>query len=379
MSDVQPPIQPPNQPVQPLMQPAPIQPTPIQPVPPVQHVPTYPAPGSFDPAAANHSPSADAAATFQAMVVAQEIAPGTPQYIPNPNNVVEIRALTKTYGVVRAVDGLNLDVARGSILGLIGPNGAGKTTTMAVMATLLLPTSGYVRVLGLDPLEDPIGVRSKVGYMPDIVGVYDRLQVDEYLNFFAHATGIPRKERPDLVTGLLELVDLPDKRKEMVDSLSRGMKQRLSLARALLHDPELLILDEPASGLDPRARVDLRLLLQELQSMGKTIIVSSHILAELQEMCTSVAVVSRGQVVAAGNIEDIARQMGGTRRILVTYADKTEETIVVADVNEQEQLLRRLVSDEHRRVVQFKEVGTDLEDLFMQLTASPAPMEQARV
>ncbi len=287
------------------------------------------------------------------------------------NNVVEIRALTKIYGVVRAVDNLDLDVPRGSILGLIGPNGAGKTTTMAVMATLLKPTSGTAIVLGRDPSKDPIGVRSSVGYMPDIVGVYDRLQVDEYLNFFAHATGIPKKDRPGLVSGLLELVDLPDKRREMVDSLSRGMKQRLSLARALLHDPELLILDEPASGLDPRARVDLRLLLQELQSMGKTIIVSSHILAELEEMCTTVAVVAKGKVVAAGHIDEIAQRLGSGRRIQITYADRTEETIMVADLSEQEQLLRRLINDDQRRVVQFKELGTGLEELFMQLTANP--------
>jgi ABC-2 type transport system ATP-binding protein len=286
----------------------------------------------------------------------------------NVDNVVEIRGLTKVYGSVLAVDNLDLDVPRGSILGLIGPNGAGKTTTMAVLATLLKPTSGIVRVLGVDPVDDPIGVRANVGYMPDVVGVYDRLQVDEYLNFFAHATGIPKKQRPGLVSGLLELVDLPDKRREMVDSLSRGMKQRLSLARALIHDPKLLILDEPASGLDPRARVDLRLLVQELQSMGKTIIISSHILSELQEMCSTIAIIAKGRVVAAGALDTIARQAGPSRQVQVHYADHTEEVFVVADINEQEALLRKLILSDQRRVVQFKEVGTGLEDLFMQLT-----------
>lgn len=285
------------------------------------------------------------------------------------DHVVNIRGLSKFYGAVRAVDGLDLDVSRGSILGLIGPNGAGKTTTMAVMATLLKPTSGHVRVLGIDPVEDPIGVRRQVGYMPDVVGVYDRLQVDEYLTFFAHATGIQKKDRPSLISGLLELVDLSDKRDSMVDSLSRGMKQRLSLARALLHDPELLILDEPASGLDPRARVDLRLLLQELQSMGKTIIVSSHILSELQEMCSTIAIVAQGRVVASGSVAEIARSSSPGRRVQITYADLSQEMVDVADLAAQEELLRRLVGTEKKRVIEFKEIGNDLENLFMQLTA----------
>jgi ABC-2 type transport system ATP-binding protein len=204
--------------------------------------------------------------------------------------------------------------------------------------------------------------------MPDIIGVYENLQVDEYLYFFASAYGVPRNSRAGLIDGLLELVDLTVKKTSMVDSLSRGMKQRLSLARALVHDPEILILDEPASGLDPRARVDLRLLVHQLRDMGKTVVVSSHILAELQEMCSHVGIMEAGRLLAAGSPQTILEQLGGAIRVKATFADGTEEELTVATRDEQHQLLRRLVADEGREVVEYQQVGGGLEALFLQIT-----------
>ncbi len=281
---------------------------------------------------------------------------------------VVIRGLTKRYGSLLAVNELDLTVPRGSIFGLIGPNGAGKSTTFAVIASLLRPTSGTISVMGADPITKPRTVRRRMGYMPDDLGVYDNLRVDEYIEFFAASYGIPRVEWPALVDGLLELVDLNVKRSAMVNSLSRGMKQRLSLARALVHDPELLILDEPASGLDPRARVELRELLRSLNSMGKTIIISSHILAELEEMCSDVAIMEAGKLLAAGPPRQILEQLGGARTVRVRFADATSESFSVADDIEQSALLRRLVIDEARDVVEFVEESGGLEQLFMSIT-----------
>jgi ABC-2 type transport system ATP-binding protein len=207
-----------------------------------------------------------------------------------------------------------------------------------------------------------------MGYMPDNLGVYDNLRVDEYIEFFAASYGIARSEWPALVDGLLELVDLNVKRSAMVNSLSRGMKQRLSLARALVHDPELLILDEPASGLDPRARVELRELLRSLNGMGKTIIISSHILAELEEMCSDVAIMEAGRLLAAGPPRQILERLGGSRSVRVRFADATSESFTVADDAEQTALLRRLVIDEGRDVVEFVEESGGLEQLFMSIT-----------
>ncbi|MBN2621941.1 MAG: ABC transporter ATP-binding protein, partial [Acidimicrobiales bacterium] len=218
---------------------------------------------------------------------------------------IRIDHLTKRYGDLYAVRDLSLEIPRGSVFGLIGPNGAGKTTTFSVLATLLRPTSGSVTVAGLDPARHARDVRRRLGYMPDAMGVYDGLRVVEYLEFFAASYNVPRSRWRPTLDALLELVDLGTKRDAMVNSLSRGMKQRLSLARALVHDPEVLVLDEPASGLDPRARVELRNLLVELRSMGKTIVVSSHILAELTEMCTAVGIMEKGRLLASGTPAEI--------------------------------------------------------------------------
>lgn len=276
--------------------------------------------------------------------------------------------LTKRYGSLIAVNQLDLVVPTGSIFGLIGPNGAGKSTTFAMVATLLRPTSGGLDVMGADPSKKPRTVRRRMGYMPDVLGVYDNLRVDEYLEFFAANYGIARSEWSALIDGLLELVDLGVKRNAMVNSLSRGMKQRLSLARALVHDPELLILDEPASGLDPRARVELRELLKALNAMGKTILVSSHILAELEEMCSDVAIMEAGKLLAAGPPREILEKLGGAKTIRVRFANDIAETFTVADDLEQAALLKRLVTDDARDVVEFIEEGGGLEQLFLAIT-----------
>jgi ABC-2 type transport system ATP-binding protein len=276
--------------------------------------------------------------------------------------------LTKRYGTLFAVRDLDLEVPTGSVFGLIGPNGAGKSTTFAILASVLTPTSGQALVGGRDPAVDPRGVRRHLGYMPDVLGVYDNLQVDEYLEFFAAAYRLPRSTWPGLVDGLLELVGLTTKRTAMVESLSRGMKQRLALARALVHDPEVLVLDEPASGLDPRARVELRGLLAELQAMGKTVVISSHILSEMEEMCSHVAILEAGRLLASGSPRDIGGRLAGGRRLVVRLAGGGEQRFTVADETEQEALLRQLVVEEGLAVVEFREEGNGLEDLFLQVT-----------
>jgi ABC-2 type transport system ATP-binding protein len=278
---------------------------------------------------------------------------------------IHARHLTKRYGSLVAVRDLDLEVPTGSVFGLIGPNGAGKTTTFAILASIVAPSSGEVEVAGCNPARDAAGVRRHLGYMPDSLGVYDNLRVDEYLEFFAAAYRVPRRNWPGLVAGLLELVGLEVKRDAMVDSLSRGMKQRLGLARALVHDPDVLILDEPASGLDPRARVELRTLLNELQAMGKTILISSHILSELEEMCTHVAIMEAGRLLAAGDARLMGQQLSG-RRIVVRLAGGEERTFTVVDDDEQAALLRRLVA-EGLPVVEFREEG-GLEQVFLHVT-----------
>jgi len=301
-----------------------------------------------------------------------DVEPPEPQPEPqpehgDPSEAIRIFNLTKRYGSLVAVDNLNLSIPRGSVFGLIGPNGAGKTTTFAILASLLTSTSGRALVAGYDTQTAPYEVHQRMGYMPDVLGVYDNLRVDEYLRFFASSYRIRRSEWPALIDGLLELVDLGGKRDAMVDSLSRGMKQRLSLARALVHDPEILVLDEPASGLDPRARIELRSLIHELRDMGKTIVISSHILAELQEMCSHIAIMEAGRLLAAGPPQTILDQLGGSTTIQVRFADGTFEEHTVADTFEQVQLLRRLV-EEGRNVIEFRETGGGLEDLFMKIT-----------
>lgn len=295
----------------------------------------------------------------------------TPEVDGGPQPAVHTTNLCKRYGSLAAVDNLNLRIEQGAIYGLIGPNGAGKTTTFSMLASLLRPTSGSAFIAGVDVRAHPDQVRRKVGYMPDIVGVYDNLQVDEYLRFFASAYHVRKREWPALIDALLELVELTDKREAMVNSLSRGMKQRLSLARALVHDPSVLVLDEPASGLDPRARVELRDLLNELRAMGKTIVISSHILVELQEMCTEIGIMQGGKLLVSGSPDSILAKVGGTRRIRVRYASGEVEEHTVSDDGEQKALLRQLVAEMGRDVVEFREMSDGLEDIFMRITEEP--------
>lgn len=235
--------------------------------------------------------------------------------------IIETKELHKKYGKFEAVHNLSLEVPAGSIYGFVGPNGAGKTTTMRMLTTLTRPTSGEARVAGHSVTQEPRAVRRAIGYMPDEFGVYDDMRVWEYLDFFAACYDIPEMNRRRLIDDLLELVDLTHRRDDMVDKLSRGMKQRLSLARTLAHDPTILILDEPASGLDPRARVEIRELLVELSKMGKTIFFSSHILADVSEICTHIGIIEAGQMVAQGSMQDMRAQLMPHREIIVSVRD----------------------------------------------------------
>ena len=312
--------------------------------------------------------------------------------------VVETRGLVKRYGDQLAVAGVDLVVGPGEIYGLVGPNGAGKTTTMKILATLLAQTAGEAYVTGIPVDADPLEVRRRIGYMPDFYGVYDDLRVWEYLDFFGRCYGVPANRRPAMIGELLEIVGLTDKRDSYVESLSRGMRQRLCLAHTLVHDPALLILDEPASGLDPRARVEMREILRELRAMGKTILVSSHILPELGEMCTGVAIIDRGQLLRAGPIHEIERSLRATALLRIdVIGDEaaveaardwlgTDER--VGDVLEvqrgadgharlevpfdgspdaQAELLRSMIEAGHR-VVGFAQATSDLEEIFLKVT-----------
>jgi len=241
--------------------------------------------------------------------------------------MIETRKLSKNFGELVAVDNLDLNIEGGDIFGFIGPNGAGKTTTMRVLVTLLEPTSGAAFIDGLDVTKKGREVRRRVGYMPDFMGVYDDLKVFEYLEFFAAAFGIEYRKRKSIVDGVLELTDLESKRNTAVDSLSRGMQQRLGLARVLIHDPKVLILDEPASGLDPRARIEIRELLRELKKMGKTIMISSHILSELEEICDRVGIIEHGRLVFGGTLDEIRPRLGIHSKVRVQVLGDEQKAV----------------------------------------------------
>ena len=241
--------------------------------------------------------------------------------------MIQTKGLTKYYGTLGALVDLDLNIEAGEIFGYIGPNGAGKTTTMRILATLLEPTSGTATIDGKLVTREGKGVRKVVGYMPDFMGVYDDLKVFEYLEFFAAAFGVSRSKRRGVVEGVLELTDLQSKAAFRVDSLSRGMQQRLGLARVLIHDPKVLILDEPASGLDPRARIEIRELLRELKRMGKTIMISSHILSELEEMCDRVGIIEQGKLVFSGTLDDVRERMGVNRKVRLRVAGDEDKAV----------------------------------------------------
>jgi len=241
--------------------------------------------------------------------------------------MIQTKRLSKYYGSLAALVDLDLNIRDGDIFGFIGPNGAGKTTTMRILATLLEPTRGTAFINGLDVTKQGKKVRRLVGYMPDFMGVYDDLKVFEYLEFFAAAFGIESRKRKAIVEGVLELTDLKTKQSAAVDSLSRGMQQRLGVARVLIHDPKALILDEPASGLDPRARIEIRELLRELKRMGKTIMISSHILSELEEICDHVGIIEHGRLVFSGTLDEIKSRLGIQSKVRVRVADNPDRAV----------------------------------------------------
>jgi ABC-2 type transport system ATP-binding protein len=236
--------------------------------------------------------------------------------VPPPLNgvpAVQTSALTRVYGAMIALNALNLTVNRGDLFGFIGSNGAGKTTTLRILATFLAPSGGTAQVLGHDVVRDADAVRHVIGYMPDFFGVYKDMEVTEYLDFFGACYKIPSAQRDKTVNDVLELVGLSEKKGALIGALSRGMQQRLGLARVLIHDPQVLLLDEPASGLDPRARIEMMAILQELQRLGKTIIISSHILSELETLCNRVAIIERGKLIYTGPVQGVRDQMATGR------------------------------------------------------------------
>jgi ABC-2 type transport system ATP-binding protein len=245
--------------------------------------------------------------------------------------MIAVEGLHKRYGGRVALQDVDFSVPGGEIFGFVGPNGAGKTTTIRILATLTAPDRGAATIGGIPVAEDPHGVRELIGYMPDFFGVYDRLTSEEYLEFYAACHGVPRRRRRKVASELLELVDLGDRVGDQVDTLSRGMKQRLCLARALVHDPQVLLLDEPASGLDPRARVEMRELIRELRRMGKTILVSSHILPELEELCTWIGFIDEGRMVAAGPMSEVRNQVISGRRLRIELVDDAADALLAAE------------------------------------------------
>lgn len=304
-------------------------------------------------------------------------------------NAIETIGLTRRYGKLVAVDHLDLQIKPGSIFGLIGPNGAGKTTTLRMLSGLLEPSSGEIHLNGAAVNHDWRELRRQIGYMPDFFGVYEDMLVWEYLDFFARCYDVGADRRKQVVDELLELVDLAEKREAYVETLSRGMRQRLCLAHALVHDPQVLLLDEPASGLDPRARVEMRELLRELGAMGKTIILSSHILSELAELCDSVGIIEKGKLVASGPLEQVRQQAFSQRTLrlkLLSDPDESEAALrrqagvrdvfrvngffeieFSGDESAMADLLEGLVQ-EKLRIASFSEVSSDLEEVFLRLT-----------
>ena len=245
----------------------------------------------------------------------------------NDTTAVQTFNLTRLYGSMIALNALDLTVNKGDLFGFIGSNGAGKTTTLRILATFLAPSSGSAQILGHDVVKDADAVRHVIGYMPDFFGVYKDMEVTEYLDFFGACYKIPSAKREKIVLDVLELVGLSEKRGALIGALSRGMQQRLGLARVLIHDPQLLLLDEPASGLDPRARIEMMAILQELQRLGKTIIISSHILSELQTLCNRVAIIEKGKLIYSGPVQGVRDQMAAGTIYWVTVKEHSNRAL----------------------------------------------------
>lgn len=303
--------------------------------------------------------------------------------------MLEIKNLNKKYGRFQAVTDLNFEVKEGEIFGFVGPNGAGKTTTMKIMCGLLRATSGEITLDGVDVISQSKGIKEKIGYMPDFFGVYDDLKVNEYLEFYASIYNIKGQARKKIADDLLELVDLSSKKEAYVDSLSRGMKQRLCLARSLVHNPRLLVLDEPASGMDPRARVEMKEILKNLKGMGKTIIISSHILPELAELCTGIGIIDKGRMVISGTVDEIMQQVYSKKAVKLKVKDRLDDALMILKEypfvdklvsgedtiqagfeggdEEMSRVLAALVS-RGIPVVSFAQLDGNLEDVFMKVT-----------
>jgi ABC-2 type transport system ATP-binding protein len=313
--------------------------------------------------------------------------------------MIKIQNVSKRYRNVNALNDVSLEIPQGAIYGLIGPNGAGKTTLLRILAALISPTSGQVWFDGEEVSHSPSAIQRKVGYMPDFFGVYPDLTTIEYLEFYAGIHGIPSQKRARIITDLLELVDLSPRRDALVETLSRGMKQRLCLARALVHDPDTLLLDEPASGLDPRARVELRELLRTLQGMGKTVIISSHILLELAEVCSDIAIIQGGRLILSGDVDKVTHHLDGRQleiRVMdratdamqmlkdmpgisnVTSGTNGESNLISADFIGDDSALQNILAElvtHSIPVVSFapRSGGGRLEEVFMSITEGTSP------
>lgn len=300
-----------------------------------------------------------------------------------------IKDLKKKYGKFEALKGMNMEIQKGDLFGFVGPNGAGKTTTMKIVSGLLSADSGEVILDGQSALGNVKYLKEKIGYMPDFFGVYDNLKAMEYMEFYASIYGIEGKEAKKLCRDLMDLVNLSDKYDSYVDGLSRGMKQRLCLARCLVHNPELLILDEPASGLDPRARFEMKEILKNLTDMGKTILISSHILPELAEMCNTVGIVEHGEMIVNGTVDEILARLNNTNPLMIKVIDGREEALRILKENpdiqnivtreetisvgfngneEQEAELLKILIENGIKISSYKREEGNLEELFMQIT-----------
>lgn len=307
--------------------------------------------------------------------------------------MLEIKNLRKKYGNFQALDGLDLTIERGELFGFVGPNGAGKTTAIKIITGLLMPDEGSVFIDGLDAVGDSRSLRQKIGYVPDYFGVYDNLKVSEYMEFFASCYGIEGLRARQRISLLLEQMKLEDKADFFVDGLSRGMKQRLCLARALIHDPQLLVLDEPASGLDPRTRVEYTAALKELREQGKTLFVSSHILSELSELCTGIGIIEQGKMVLQGNMEQIFDRVNSSNPLLISVFSNKEKALAllkshpcvqtisvndeeikvgfIGDRQDEAMLLQQMI-DADVMISGFMREKGSLESIFMQITAHDA-------
>lgn len=303
--------------------------------------------------------------------------------------MIKVENLVKRYGKFTAVDDLSFSIGKGEIFGFVGSNGAGKSTTMKVAAGLLRPDRGTIYINGFDVRKNRQEAKRRIGYMPDFFGVYDDLKVTEYMNFYCGVHRVPVSDRPKIIDSLVELVNLTDHREFYVDDLSRGMKQRLCLARSLIHNPDFLILDEPASGLDPRARVEFREIMKELKDMGKTVLISSHILHELSEICTSIGIINEGKMVANGTVSEIQEKLNHLSRIklkactdLAAAANVLKEQPLVTNIveangyiefsyggngDQKAGLLKAMIQSEVK-VMHFEETAGSLESIFMHLT-----------